>query len=100
MACMDDCIRTYMDKGRHYDVLDFGSYINRGQTLHHRMLLDGYDCSVTGVDIQAGPNVDRVMTQPYRIPLPSRSQDVVISGQVFEHVPYPFASMLEIARVL
>lgn len=97
---MGECIDTYMQKDRHYDLLDFGSFTNVGQTLNHRMLLDGYDCSITGVDIQAGLNVDIQMTEPYRIPVASDSQDIVITGQVFEHVPFPFASMLEIARVL
>jgi SAM-dependent methyltransferase len=100
MTLMNDCIRTYMTKDRKYQVLDFGSFINVGQRLNHRMLFDGYDATITGVDIQAGNNVDRQMPKPYKIPLRSRSQDVVLSGQVFEHIPFPFASMLEIARVL
>jgi SAM-dependent methyltransferase len=40
------------------------------------------------------------MKKPYRIPLKSRSVDVVLSGQVFEHVPFFWASLLEIARVM
>jgi SAM-dependent methyltransferase len=100
MACMDLCIRKYMRKDRKYDVLDFGSFVNHKQVRNHRVLLRDYRCKITGVDIQAGRNVDKQMTQPYRIPVRSRSQDVVMSGQVFEHVPFPFSSMLEIARVL
>ena len=100
MTVMNDCITRYMKKNRRYRVLDFGSFINTGQQMHHRLLLEGYDVRITGVDLQAGNNVDIQMTRPYRIPVRSRSQDVVITGQVFEHVPFPFASMLEIARVL
>jgi SAM-dependent methyltransferase len=100
MARMSDCITSYLTRDRHYDVLDFGSFINTGQTAHHRTLLTGYDCTITGVDVQEGRNVDIRMTKPYRIPLASNSQDVVISGQVFEHIPFPWASILEIARVL
>ena len=40
------------------------------------------------------------MTKPYSIPAASKSQDVVISGSVFEHIPFFWASMLEVARVL
>jgi SAM-dependent methyltransferase len=40
------------------------------------------------------------MPKPYRVPLRSGSVDVVISGQVFEHIPFFWASALEIARVL
>jgi SAM-dependent methyltransferase len=97
---MNDCIERYLRKDRHYQILDFGSFINQGQTAHHRVLLRDHRCTVTGVDIQAGRNVDIQMRRPYRIPVPSRSQDVVLSGQVFEHIPFPFASILEIARVL
>jgi len=100
MNRMTDCIQKYLDTDQHYDVLDFGSFINAGQEAHHRTLLADYDVSYLGVDIQGGRNVDRVMTKPFSIPLPSDSQDVVITGQVFEHVPFPWASILEIARVL
>jgi SAM-dependent methyltransferase len=93
-------IQRYMEKGRRYRVLDFGSGTSRRQTLTHRDLLGEYDCEYTGVDIRAGKNIDIVMKQPYRIPLRSQSVDVVLSGQVFEHVPFFWASMLEIARVM
>jgi SAM-dependent methyltransferase len=97
---MSECVASYLTRDQHYDVLDFGSFINEGQTAHHRTLLADYDCTITGVDIQAGRNVDIQMKKPYRIPVSSNSQDVVISGQVFEHIPFPWASILEVARVL
>jgi SAM-dependent methyltransferase len=100
MNRMVECIEKYLNKKKHYYVLDFGSFINTGQVAHHRELLAGYNCHITGVDIQAGRNVDVQMTKPYSIPMPSNSQDVVITGQVFEHIPFPWVSMLEIARVL
>lgn len=100
MARMNECIEKYMSKDREYQLLDFGSFTNKGQKLNHRMLLEDYRCTITGVDIQRGNNVDIQMTQPYRIPVASNTQDIVISGQVFEHIPFPWASILEIARVL
>ena len=100
LTCMDICIENYLRKDQHYQILDFGSFTNVGQRVNHRLLLQDHRCTITGVDIQAGTNVDIQMTKPYRIPVRSRSQDVVMSGQVFEHIPFPFASMLEIARVL
>jgi SAM-dependent methyltransferase len=93
-------IERYMEKGRRYSVLDFGSGTSPGQTLTHRNLLAEYDCEYTGVDIRAGDNVDVVMAKPYRLPLKSNSFDIVISGQVFEHVPFFWVSLLEIARVM
>jgi SAM-dependent methyltransferase len=100
MNRMTECIEKYLTKKDHYQVLDFGSFINEGQVAHHRSLLADYDCDIVGVDIQAGRNVDKQMVKPYSIPLASNSQDVVLSGQVFEHIPFPWASILEIARVL
>jgi SAM-dependent methyltransferase len=93
-------IERYMKKDQRYRVLDFGSGTSPNQTLTHRILLEGYDIDYVGTDIREGNNIDVVMTKPYRIPVKSRSVDVVLSGQVFEHVPFFWASLLEIARVM
>lgn len=99
LACMRDCIEEFMPDDRHYDVVDFGSRMAReGAT--HRDMLTGRDCSVLGVDLLGGNNVDVVMRKPYQVPLPSNSADVVITGQVFEHVPFFFTSILELERIL
>ena len=97
---MTECIEKYLTKDRHYDVLDFGSFVNQGQVLTNRPLLANYDCTIVGVDIQAGRNVDIQMTEPYRVPVPSDSADLILAAQVFEHIPFPWASILELARVL
>jgi SAM-dependent methyltransferase len=99
-AHMALCVERHMEKGRRYRVLDLGARIARGQTLTHRQLLAGYDADYIGVDVRDGPNVDVVMSRPYRIPAKSRSADVVMSGQTFEHIAFPWASILEVARVL
>jgi SAM-dependent methyltransferase len=99
LAAVRSSIERFMSVDRHYDVVDFGS-LARGDSPTHRDLLTGRDCRLVGVDVVAGNNVDLVMPKPYTIPLPSRSADVVISGQVFEHIPFPFTSLLEIRRVL
>src|SRR5688500_14735732 len=98
---MARCVKKYMRKGRRYTVVDYGSFSSRERmTMTHRALLEDYDCDIVGVDVRPGPNVDVVMPQPYRVPLKSNSVDIVVSGQVFEHIPFFWASMLEIARVL
>jgi SAM-dependent methyltransferase len=99
-AHMALCVERYLEKGRRYRVLDVGARVSLNQKLTHRQLLAGYDVDYTGVDIKAGRNVDVVMKKPYRIPARSGSVDVVFSGQTFEHIPFPWASILEIARVL
>jgi SAM-dependent methyltransferase len=93
-------VKRYMKKGRHYDVLDFGSGTSPKQTMTHRSLLEEYDVDYTGVDVREGNNIDTLMPKPYKIPLGSKSIDVVLTGQVFEHVPFFWASLLEIARVM
>lgn len=96
---MQACVEEFMTEDRHYRVVDLGSRLARpGKS--HRDLLGDRDYSFIGIDIRPGRNVDIVMRRPYRIPLASNSVDIVMSGQVFEHVPFLFTTMLEIARVL
>jgi SAM-dependent methyltransferase len=54
-----------------------------------------------GVDLSPGPNVDVVLKRPYDWrEIPSASVDVLISGQVLEHVEYFWITALEVSRVL
>lgn len=99
-AHMSLCVERYLDKNKHHDVVDLGSRLGTAKGLSHRDLLAGYDFTYTGVDIRSGPNVDVVMKEYYRIPVKSNSADLLISGQAFEHIPFFWASLLEIARVL
>lgn len=94
------CVQEYLPPSGRHRVVDLGSRISGNQTRTHRGLLAGHDVDYVGVDVADGPNVDVVMTRPYRIPVKSGSADVVLSGQAFEHIPFFWASMLEIARVL
>ena len=81
---MELCIREYLPTSRRLRVVDLGSRISGKQTRTHKALLAGHDIDYVGVDVLDGPNVDAVMTRPYRIPVGSRTADVVISGQAFE----------------
>jgi SAM-dependent methyltransferase len=94
------CVESYLRTDQHYRVVDLGSRVPDSQSKTHRDLFDGYDCGFTGVDVRPGRNVDAVMRKPYRIPVKSNSADVLVTGQAFEHIPFFWASILEIARVL
>jgi len=94
------CCRTYLRKDRHYDIVDVGSCAGAEGGWTHRDQLGDYDCTYTGVDVRPGPNVDLVMTKPYRIPLKSNCADLVITGQTFEHVPFFWVSFLEMCRLV
>lgn len=54
-----------------------------------------------GVDTAIGKNVDLVIKDLYSWnQIITGSADVVISGQAFEHMEYPFLAILEIERIL
>jgi SAM-dependent methyltransferase len=54
-----------------------------------------------GIDTAKGKNVDIVINDPYCWKqIESNSADVVISGQAFEHIEYPWLTILEIKRIL
>lgn len=97
---MRSVIDRYLSQGGHYDVVDFGSRTSPNQTATHRELLKGHDVTITGLDIKEGNNVDVIMTKPYSIPLKSNSADLIITGQVYEHIPFFWVSFLEMARVV
>lgn len=77
-------------------VLDVGSYDVNGT---YRPMVEGRGWEYTGLDIQAGPNVD-VVGKPYKFPLPGASFDVVISGSTMEHVESIWLWIPELARML
>lgn len=52
------------------------------------------------LDFAGRPGVTYGTTDPYRFPLPDDSYDVVLSGQVIEHVPKTWRWMPELARVV
>jgi len=54
-----------------------------------------------GVDTAKDKNVDIIINDPYSWnKIKSNSVDVVISGQAFEHIEYPWLTILEISRIL
>ena len=97
---MAHCVKAYARTDEPIRVVDLGSRNVRGQSRTHRELFDHDKCEYIGVDIIDGANVDVVMRQPYRLPLRSNSIDVVLSGQAFEHIPFFWVTMSEVARIL
>lgn len=53
-----------------------------------------------GIDCVAGKGVDIVLEDPYVLPLPAASADVVLSSSCFEHSGMFWVLFLEILRVL
>ncbi len=71
------------------------------QPLSHKPLFDAPTWAYTGLDVEAGLNVDVVPAHDYQWDgLGADSFDVVLSGQAFEHIPFFWATAFEIGRVL
>ncbi|HYZ63026.1 MAG TPA: methyltransferase domain-containing protein [Acetobacteraceae bacterium] len=82
-------------------ILDVGSAAVEGETAGYRDLFAASPWTYRGLDMAPGHNVDIVPADPYRWDaLPDLSVDVVVSGQAFEHIEWPWLTMREIARVL
>ena len=94
---MQRLVSKYLDRDRAIQAIDIGSYDVNGS---YRTLFDSPNWRYTGVDLEKGPGVDVVLTSPYRFPFASRSVDVIVSGQAFEHVEYFWMTWLEMIRVL
>jgi SAM-dependent methyltransferase len=93
---------TYLARSDHRTlrVLDVGSGGNQGD-LSYRDLFSPPRFDYVGLDIAEGPNVDVVPEDPYLwTTIGSERFDLVVSGQTFEHNPYFWITMAEIARVL
>lgn len=86
--------------GRKLRLLDVGSRLADDSNRTYRTHAQKWGFDYSGLDVQAGINVDVVCEDPYRFPLADGSFDVVISGQVFEHIEYPWETIREVARVL
>ncbi|MBA4389330.1 MAG: hypothetical protein C0399_00105 [Syntrophus sp. (in: bacteria)] len=86
-------------QGNKVRILDVGSHGVNGT--YKEIFTDDKLYSYTGLDLQPGPNVDYVPSGPYCWPeLQDESFDVIISGQAFEHIEYPWLIIEEINRVL
>lgn len=53
-----------------------------------------------GVDLNEGPNVDKIMLSEFEIPINDNSVDAVLCGQVLEHCRNPFKLTMDMARIL
>lgn len=82
-------------------VLDVGSAIADVTHDCNRTVMENPRWTLRGLDIEAAPNVDLVVAEPYDwAEIPSASVDVITCSQVFEHAEYFWITMLEIGRVL
>ena len=97
---MARCHARYLaDDGRRDQrvVVDIGGAdVNGG----YRPLFDAARFRHVAVDIEAGPGVDIVLDDPYRLPFEDGSVDIVLSGQMLEHCEFFWLAFAEMMRVL
>ncbi len=80
-------------------VLDVGSRV-WGHDVCYRDALPSADWHYTGMDTEAGDNVDCVLKDVHHWPFPDASFDLVISGQCAEHAEDLHSFFRELGRVL
>jgi len=100
MRAMRGFVATHLAAyaGKPLRILDIGAMNVNGS---YRELMTDPHWHYTGVDMAAGPGVDVVLPSPYDWrALRTAGFDVVISGQAFEHIEFPWVTMLEVRRVL
>jgi hypothetical protein len=85
-------------RGTPLRVLDVGSMNVNGT---YRTLFEQPGWSYTGLDLEPGPGVDLVLTSTHDWrSVPSDSYDIVITGQAFEHMEFPWITVLHVTRAL
>jgi len=97
---MERFVATYLGNlaGSQLRIADLGSQNVNGS---YKPLFHCPQWQYVGIDMVPGNNVDVVLTNIYDwFELASQSFDVVISGQVLEHVEYFWITILEIRRIM
>lgn len=91
---------TYLDTSKKLNILDIGSLDKTGD-FNYSTLFNEKEWGYTGIDIEAGHNVDIVVKDIYNwTEIKSNSYDVIISGQFFEHLEFFWRTLAQIKRVL
>lgn len=100
MECLIQGLMTRTAQ-RQISVLDVGSMVaEEGQDSYRDIVERFANARYTGLDMAAGKNVDIVAAEPYKFPVESGAIDLVLSGQAFEHIEFPWLTIREIERVL
>lgn len=91
---------TYLDTSKKLNILDIGSLDKTGN-FNYSTLFNEKEWNYTGIDIEAGHNVDIVVKDIYNwTEIKNNSYDVIISGQFFEHLEFFWRTLAQIKRVL
>lgn len=91
---------TYLNSNDKLNILDVGS-LDKKRAYNYSNIFNEKNWKYTGLDFEAGHNVDIVVKDIYNWPeVKDNSYDVVISGQFFEHLEFFWLTLSQIKRVL
>lgn len=83
---------------QHPKVLDVGSRTVGGTDSYRQLFPNNW--TYHGMDVEAGNNVDIVVSDPYNWIGMDNEYDLVISGQAFEHIEFPWLTIKQVERVM
>ena len=91
---------TYLGNSIKLNILDVGS-LDTKCSYNYSDIFNEENWTYTGLDFQGGNNVDIVVNDIYNwFEVEDNTYDIVISGQLFEHLEFFWLTMSEIERVL
>lgn len=91
----------YLNTSDSLSILDIGSLDTTGKNYNYKSIFDVPNWDYVGLDFIDGANVDILVEDIYNIvEIQDNSYDVVISGQLFEHLEFFWLTMTEIERIL
>ena len=91
---------TYLSTTNKLDILDVGSLDGKGN-YNYSDIFNEENWTYTGLDYEDGNNVDIVVRDIYNwFEVEDSSYDVIICGQLFEHLEFFWLTMYQIERVL
>ena len=92
---------NYLNTKNYLKILDIGSLDTSGNNYNYKSIFNEAKWSYEGLDFINGNNVDIFIEDIYNIrEIDDDSYDVVISGQLFEHLGFFWLTMGEISRIL
>jgi len=91
-------VQKYLDPNKKLAIIEIGSCSD--QT--YRPLFESPNWTYVGADLKGQPpQVDLILSTPYSYSnIQDKSYDVVVSGQVLEHIEDMYAWILELKRIL
>lgn len=92
---------TYLNNNDVLEILDVGSLDTSGNDYNYKSIFNNSNWTYTGLDFEEGDNVDIVVSDIYNwFEVSDNSYDIVVCGQLFEHLRFFWLTMAEIERVL